>query len=377
MPYIPLLCLLMKCPVCSNTLRQVKSKSATIDICPQCGGIWFDSGELADFMEFLSMNEKILPEEFKPFRRRNVQALYKIKEKNKLCPKCGKELQKFNYSYDSNVFLDKCIDCGGIWTDGGEAIAIARYLKENPTATAVGQGLADAAARSDLEPEESLAGYFLFVPRFVVPISDDIPRERFPFVTISLIVLCVLAFLGQTFLVSDAKGLIDRFGLVPAHFFGVGLITSMFLHTGVFHLMFNMLFLWLFGDNVEDRFSRPAYLIFCLSCGLFAAILHCIFNWNSETPAIGAGGMVSGVMGAYLIFYPSATVSMFCLYRTIEVPVVLYLVGWFVIQLTSAFMSKNGDEAQIAWCAHVGGFIFGMAVAYFKKLQNKPEQNIN
>jgi membrane associated rhomboid family serine protease/Zn-finger nucleic acid-binding protein len=367
----------MKCPVCSNTLRQVKSKSAIVDVCSKCRGIWFDSGELADFVKLLSQNEKISPEEFKLFHRRNVQTLFKIKEKDKFCPKCGKKLQKFNYSYDSNIFLDRCIDCGGIWADGGEVIAIASYLKENPAATAVGEGLADATASPDLESEDSLVSYFLFAPRFVVPISDDIPRERFPFVTISLIVLCMLAFLGQVFLVTDVKSFIGNFGLVPAHFLSIGLITSMFLHAGVFHLIFNMLFLWLFGDNVEDRFSRPGYLIFCLSCGLLAGTLHCVFNRGSTTPVIGASGMVSGIMGAYLLFYPSANVTVFCLYRTIEVPAVFYLGGWFVIQLTSAFMSRSGDVSRIAWCAHIGGFIFGMVVAYFKKLQNNLEQNIN
>jgi len=366
----------MKCPVCSNTLRQVKSKSAIVDVCPSCKGIWFDSEELADFVKLLLQNEKISPEKIKLFSRRNVQTLYKIKEKDKFCPKCGRKLQKFNYSYDSNVFLDRCTDCKGIWADGGEAIAIATYLKENPAATAVGKSLADAMASPDLELEGPLISYFLFAPRFVVPISDDTPRERFPFVTISLIVLCILAFLGQIFLVADAESFMDKFGLVSARFFGVGLMTFMFLHTGVFHLVLNMLFLWLFGDNVEDRFSRPGYLIFCLSCGLFAGILHCVFNRGSAIPVIGASGMVSGIMGAYLIFYPSANVTVFCWYRTIEVPVVLYLGGWFVIQLTSAFMSRNSDVSQVAWCAHIGGFIFGVGVAYFKKLQNKPEHNI-
>lgn len=363
----------MRCPVCKSQLTQVKSKSAIIDICPNCRGIWFDSGELGDFVKPLSTSEQIPPEKIKLFQRRNVKTLYKIKEKDRLCPKCGKKLQKFNFSYDSNIFLDKCPDCGGIWADGGEVAAIASYLKEDPTTTAVARDLAEAIYKPEIESEEPLVSYFLFVPRVVVPISDDTPRERFPFVTISLIAVCVVTFLCQMFLVTDAEGFVEEFGLIPANLFGIGLITSMFLHTGIFHLILNMLFLWLFGDNVEDRFTRLGYLLFCLSCGFFASFLHSIFNLGSTVPVIGASGMVSGVMGAYLIFYPEANVTLLCFYRTFEVPVVLYLVGWFIIQLTSASTSKGGDVSQIAWFAHIGGFVLGLVVAYFKKIARSPD----
>jgi len=342
-------------------------------MCPACGGIWFDAGELADFVKFLSQSDKISPAKIKLFKRRKVQTLYETKEKDKFCPKCKKKLQKFNYSYDSNIFLDRCADCGGIWADRGEVVAIAGYLKEDPTTTAIAKSLAESISEPEIESKGSLASYFLFVPQFVVPISDDTPRERLPILTVSLIALCVLTFLGQIFLITDTESFIKEFGFVPAHFFSIGLISSMFLHTGVLHLILNMLFLWLFGDNVEDRFSRGGYLLFCLCCGLFASFLHGIFNWGSTTPAVGASGIISGIMGAYLLFYPQANVTVLCFYRTFEVPVVLYLVGWFVIQLTSAFMAKDGDVSQIAWFAHVGGFAFGAVVAFFKKIAKQAE----
>jgi len=363
----------MKCPACLSQLNQVKSKSAVVDVCPNCRGIWFDSGELAAFVRPLSASEQIPPEKIKLFKHRDVKSPYKVREKDRFCPKCGKKLKKFNFSYDSNIFLDKCENCGGIWADGGEVAAIASYLKEDPTATDVGRYLAEAMTCPDQGLSDSFAGYFLFVPRLVIPISDDTPRERFPFVTVSLIALCVLAFLGQMSLKSNAENFIKEFGFVPARFFSIGLITSMFLHTGVLHLAFNMLFLWLFGDNVEDRFSRLGYLVFCLCSGLFACFLHGIFNRGSSVPAIGASGMVSGIMGAYLIFYPQGKITMWCLGKTFEVSVVLYLGGWFIIQLASAFASKNGDISQIAWFAHIGGFFIGLLVAYFKKIAKQAE----
>jgi len=363
----------MRCPVCSSQLKQVKSISAVVDVCPSCRGIWFDSGELADVAKFLSQSDKVSPEKIRLFKHRNVKSVHKLGEEDKLCPRCEKKLRKFNYSYDSNIILDKCNGCGGIWADSGEVVAIASFLKDDPATTAIAKSLAEAIYKPERESEEPLAGYFLFVPQFVIPISDDTPRERFPVATVSLIALCVLVFLFQMSTLTNTEDFIKEFGFVPARFLSIGLITSMFLHGGVLHLLFNMLFLWLFGDNVEDRFSRGGYVVFCLCCGLFANFMHGIFNWGSAIPAVGASGMVSGVMGAYLIFYPRANVTMWCLNRTFEVPVVLYLVGWFVIQLTSACASRDGNISQIAWFAHIGGFVFGLLVAFFKKIAKQTQ----
>jgi membrane associated rhomboid family serine protease/Zn-finger nucleic acid-binding protein len=358
----------MKCPSCSNRLRQTKTKSAFVDVCPSCKGIWFDAGELADFVKTLAESEDICPEKIKLFHHRDVRSVYNGQEKNRSCPRCAKELQRFNYSYDSNVFLDKCPDCGGIWADGGEVRQIASYLKDDPKVTAIGRDLAEMIqASQDLESDKSFLDYFVFFPKIVVPISDDIPRQKFPFVTVLLIVLCMFVFLGQMLWVSEPESFVEKFGFVPAHFFSIGLISYMFLHTGVLHLAFNMLFLWLFGDNVEDQFGHFGYLSFCLVCGLFAVFLHGFFNWGSSTPVIGSSGFISGIMGAYLIFYPAANVKLLFIYRTVEVPVILYLGGWFVLQMAAAY-SANEVTSGVAWFAHIGGFIFGVIVAFLKKI---------
>jgi membrane associated rhomboid family serine protease len=142
----------------------------------------------------------------------------------------------------------------------------------------------------------------------------------------------------------------------------------MFLHAGIIHLIGNMLFLWIFGDNVEDRFSRLGFIIFYVSCGLTASVLHTLFHLNSSIPAIGASGAVSGIMGAYLIFYPEADVKILFIYKIIRVPAFLYLLIWFVFQLFFALMTYTSDAASgVAWFAHIGGFIFGCLVAFYKK----------
>lgn len=248
----------------------------------------------------------------------------------------------------SNIFLDKCPDCGGIWADKGEAIGIAAYLKDNPKATAVGKSIAESLEPPD-ESESFWFGSFLLFPRIVIPISDDVPRERFPFVTLSLIVTCVISFLWTVFFVTEPESFIGKFGFVPAHFFGAGIITSMFLHSGILHLAFNMFYLWLFGDNVEDRFSRGGYLLFYILCGICGSVLHSFFHWNSTVPVIGASGAVAGLMGAYMIFYPSATIKVFAFVRTVDVSVITFLGLWFLGQLTFGLMDKSELTSNIAY----------------------------
>ncbi len=367
----------MKCPNCSNRLRMVKTKSAVIDVCPECRGIWFDSGEIFNFMRTLSQSEKITPEDIKLFKPRKVISLYTLKEKDRFCSRCAVVMQKFNYASDSNVFLDKCSKCGGIWVDGAEIIQLASYLKENPQALAVGRNLMELNSMiQDADEEVSPMGYFIFAPRLVIPISDDIPLDKFPLITILLIALCTVFFVIQNFVASSSTNFIKEFGFVPDNFFSLSLITSMFVHADIFHFIFNMAFLWLFGDNVEDKFTRWGYLAFCIGGGLFANFLYTLFNWGSMTPLVGASGFISGIMGAYLIFYPQANITLFCMGRTTEVSALVYLAGWFVLQLIGAF---THEDPGIAWLAHIGGFVFGIIVAFIKKINNRvvePEKSL-
>ncbi len=361
----------MKCPVCSNKLRPLKSKAAVVDICDGCKGIWFDKGELVRVVKALSSDDRIKPEKVKLFHSRKVKGVYQLQEGTRSCPRCKVGMRKFNYASDSNVFLDKCPACDGIWADSGEVKAIAQYLKEDPRASAVGYWLAEQYAR----PEEEVGGlwnpYLFFFPRLLIPIRDDIPRERFPIMTLLLVVLCCAVFFGAAYAGCDLKELFETYGFIPAHFWGLGLISSMFLHNGILHLFGNMLFLWLFGDNVEDRFSRPGYLVFYLCCGLFGSLLHTLFNWNSTTPVVGASGAVSGVIGAYVVFYPSATIEFFCLGRTVEISALAYLGSWFGLQILSG--AVEGDTAKIAYFAHIGGFALGALVAFVKKYKQVTE----
>ncbi len=122
----------MFCPVCASNLRETKVLLHLVDICPKCGGVWFDEGELQDFLKKLTESERVSPSVPQLFHERDVQTTYRAEEGDKACPKDGRPMTRFNYAYDSNVFLDKCPQCEGVWTDRGEVKKIVRYLKVDP-----------------------------------------------------------------------------------------------------------------------------------------------------------------------------------------------------------------------------------------------------
>ncbi|MBN2020361.1 MAG: rhomboid family intramembrane serine protease [Sedimentisphaerales bacterium] len=373
----------MKCPVCSNNLRVICRGSTAVNTCVNCGGIWFDRDELLPFVKDLSDKHPFSPEEPTFFRPRDVNDLSRLDEERRICPRCQCTMKKVDYCADSNIFIDRCPNCRGVWTDYGEARRIARYLKSNPAAVTFAEDVVSKDRKltawediTDTCRVLRTKGYhFMYLPTIVLPLSDETPVERPPIVTLSLIGVCVFVFLAQVLFTSSSQFIFHTFGLVPTHFWGIGLVTSLFLHSDILHLLGNMYFLWIFGDNVESRFTLPGYLGFYFACGLAAVGLHAVFNIGSTIPTIGASGAISGIMGAYLVFYPSAVIKTFFLYRIIRVPAVLYLISWFVLQLAYAFafgMDKP-NFTGVAWFAHVGGFTFGAVFAYIKKRMSNPE----
>ncbi len=215
----------------------------------------------------------------------------------------------------------------------------------------------------------------------MIPFRDDVPARRYPVVTVLLIVANIGVFLYQLSLPPEAAlALVHRFGMVPGELTGLaalpsgsallGVFTSMFLHGGWFHLLGNLWYLWLFGDNVEDRMGHLRFFAFYLVCGVAAAAVHVLSDPGATMPAIGASGAISGVLGAYLVFYPFARiltlVPLFLLWPVVELPALLVLGSWFLVQIlngAAAFSISNGTMGGVAWWAHVGGFAAGMVLA--------------
>jgi membrane associated rhomboid family serine protease len=213
------------------------------------------------------------------------------------------------------------------------------------------------------------------------PVSDVIPSRTTPFVTVGVIVLNVLAFLYEFQLTRpELQLLVQTFGVVPADFTWPSLFTSMFLHEGWMHLLGNMLYLWIFGDNVEDRLGHFGYLIFYLASGAAAALGQVLVSADSTIPMIGASGAIAAVMGAYFVLFPHSRVLtvVFLLFfiDMIEIPAIFFLGVWFVKELFSGVGSLGARSMSggVAFWAHIVGFAVGATTGLVCRVRQPPQR---
>lgn len=208
------------------------------------------------------------------------------------------------------------------------------------------------------------------------PIRDNLPTRRFAWVTVILITINVLAFAAELLWMAD--GTLDQaiytMGVVPyevTHTFSLSVafsfLTSMFLHGGLMHIAGNMLYLWIFGNNVEDAVGRLRFLLFYLFCGVAASGAQVVMQPDVQVPTIGASGAIAGVLGAYLLMFPQARIDTVLLLwrfiRIVQLPAIVVLGFWFVLQLLNGLLSFGvAASGGVAWFAHIGGFIAGMAL---------------
>jgi membrane associated rhomboid family serine protease len=210
------------------------------------------------------------------------------------------------------------------------------------------------------------------------PLRDENPSQSTPVITRVLIVLNAAAFVYQLMMGAGLGPFMYTWGMVPARITlaarygeeslagpGFTLLTSMFLHGGWLHLVGNMWYLWIFGDNVEDRLGRGRFLLFYLTAGVVAALIHYALHPVSRVPTVGASGAIAGVLGAYLVAFPRARVvtlvPLFPFFQVMALPAVLVLGLWFVMQFFSGFLALGyGGGGGVAWWAHIGGFAFGL-----------------
>ncbi|MBM4352154.1 MAG: rhomboid family intramembrane serine protease, partial [Deltaproteobacteria bacterium] len=210
----------------------------------------------------------------------------------------------------------------------------------------------------------------------MIPIRDAIRSRTFPVVNVLIIAANILAFFWQLSLGPQLKEAFLLYGIVPIRYSDPGLsaqfttfeqvfpfIASMFLHGGFMHILGNMWFLYIFGDNIEDRLGHIRYFIFYLLCGIAAGVIHLYTNWDSNLPTIGASGAISGIMGAYLLLYPRSKIltliPIFFFIQFVEIPAFIFLGYWLLIQLFSASLTPK-NVGGIAFWAHIGGFVAGL-----------------
>src|SRR4029079_13723841 len=215
----------------------------------------------------------------------------------------------------------------------------------------------------------------------MIPLRDVIPSRTTPYITVTIIILNALAWFFELALPRDVLPVfLQVYGVVPAHFHAPTLITSMFLHGSWSHVLGNMWYLWIFGDNVEDRVGHGRFIVFYLLCGVAAALGQVAVDPASTLPTIGASGAIAGVMGAYFVLYPHSrvlTLIPWIFLQIVELPAIMLLGFWFLMQLfsagTLAVTANTHGGGGVAFAAHVAGFVAGMGgVFVFRKRELDP-----
>ena len=208
----------------------------------------------------------------------------------------------------------------------------------------------------------------------MIPFKDENPTKSFPFLTIGIIVVNCIVFLFELSYPEGIQKVFYDYGAIPKNLLTLKtqqpvpvvftIFTSMFMHGGFLHIIGNMLYLWIFGNNIEDRLGHFRFLVFYIISGIVAAYSHAFTSPNSEVPMIGASGAVSGILGAYLLLYPHAKVHTLIFFgffiQIVRVPAVIVIGFWGIIQIINGLLSKSAMiDSSVAWFAHIGGFIFG------------------
>ena len=377
----------MRCPQCDSGLVKMHYENVQVDYCKECKGVWLDSDEMNDVVDDLVSKDRTKNAVIDLDKL--IVGEVRIKENHLCCPKCAEAMTKFNYAYDSNIILDKCESCNGIWTDYNEVMRLAVFRKGNPVLNRMGAAIAkdrgeslnNRYSDSSSSMSSSSPWYTGIGLRIIIPIGDDQERNTFPFVVVGIILLNVLIFLFQSFYFQgDAiRSFYFQFGLVPSSAFssvsgGYSFLTSMFIHGSLWHLLGNMLFLWIFADNIEDRLGHFKFILIYLVCGLSADFLHVALNQHSQIPCIGASGAISGMMGAYFVLYPAAKIKTIVYGAIMDIPALVYLAGWLGFQIFFAVMESGRSGGGVAWLAHIGGFAAGAAVGFIARFASKMKE---
>ena len=208
----------------------------------------------------------------------------------------------------------------------------------------------------------------------VIPLRDIQQRQRFPIVNLILIAANVVLFFYELSLGSNLEGFLRNGAFVPSRFFLPGntagdiesIFLSMFLHGGWAHILGNMLYLWIFGDNVEDRFGHINFTLFYVLCGLAATFAQLAFSLGSRVPNLGASGAIAGVLGAYILLFPQAKVKVLQAQRVIQVPALIVIGLWIVLQFFSGIgsIANTAQAGGVAYMAHIGGFLAGFVLTF-------------
>lgn len=371
----------MKCPACGSAVRKKRYHDLIIDECESCKGLWFDERELGEFLQqYVEEHPDVASAPAGNGAQRRDSSAAALQ-----CPSCSADMRETNYAYDSNVFVDRCAQCGGVWTDRRGVRQLAAYVRGNPKMDKLGAALAqDIQKRQNLQDVvdgiKGLSvspGLWVFMPKIILPLDDDVGRRTIPFTTLGLILANALVFLFTPREPEAFMAFCTEYGFIPARFLqGEAIYTvlsCMFLHIGLLHLLGNALFLWIFGDNIEDEFGHGSFLGFYIFCGLMACGAHLALYPHSTRPIVGASGAIAGTMGAYLVLHPGAYIRTFIINTVVPIPALVYLGVWIGMQFLFATVNYSaGTTGGAGYAAHAGGFVAGLGIAIMYKVLRRP-----
>ena len=363
----------MICPCCAQRLERVELADESAMICPDCAGLWLSREHFARFVKGLSCSGGVIPEAASLFRPRRVTTMHEVREATKRCPACRRPMVKFNFGYDSNVILDKCPDCKGIWTDEDEVRAVAGYMKRDPRVEAVAKGLIEVERLANpLVPEKNL-GAALGRLGLLLPLSDDAPMTGVPIVTLVIMALSLVLYaLSMSFSHATIVDRMDGFG---DNSMGIGLFRPMFLGLGLPSFILMVVFLWLFGDNVESAFGHIRYLLLHLGCCGVGLVAYSTLGGGMSPGEVAMRAAVSGVLGAYIVLFPLARLRLFVFVKTMDVPAAAFIALWFVLQLARPWVVGWDPQPDRTWVAVAAGFCVGTLVGYGYKTARRGQSS--
>jgi rhomboid family protein len=368
------------CPRCVLPLTGHEHRGTLPLMCPRCRGVFLRGEDLR--REFGPTLEAL--EQGQPVAVPKAQLL--------LCPKQCTTMRPLLVLGDPSVIIDVCPSCRGTWFDGGEIESVFRASRRRslrkeagisppepravtptePVDRAIAEAkreIAEVAASQHADDQGALArsspGWWLISFLTQLPLEGHNPVYRFPVLTWVLIALSSVVYAVE---LGHGREIIEGYGLIPrmiSEHPGTWprIVTAMFLHASFIHLAGNMYFLKIFGDNVEDRLGRILFVPFYLACGGAAAFAHVLVNPTSEMPMVGASGAIGGLLGAYLVFFPDARISvapqLFTLFRQLHLRAIYYLPFWLLLQFFMLWIGAQG----VAFGAHIGGFVAGFLIA--------------
>ena len=361
----------MECPHCATALEEVVERGTTVSRCPECRGFWIATVDLRAYVDPLVDDSIIPPEEVLL-----VQPVVSgAKETSHPCPGCGEMLWLRDFSYNTGTVVERCLDCGGIWMEEAQVAEFVRLFKHMRATPAFAEEYRTQldAEQAEEPPVSKKAQVYRIAGFFLPMVYDDTERSIFPWFTVGLIAANTLMLL---YLILAGYTVPSFLLLVPGHVFdrgwGIALVTHMFLHAGFFHFAGNMVYLWVFGDNVEEEFGHRVFALFYALSGLGAAAFHILRDLDSEIPMVGASGAVAGVMGAYLVFHPKGNIVWTNGFLKFAMPAWVFLALWIAYQGFLALAESSGANSGIAWDAHIAGFVVGVVTALLFRLATIP-----